>query len=44
VQYAIDRLGEPFGVVAVRAGVLDLTSRRDVASIAARLKGTKVDY
>ena len=44
VQYAIDRLGEPFGVVPIRAGVLDLTSRRDVASITARLKGTKVDY
>ena len=44
VQYAIDRLGEPFSVVAVRAGVLDLTSRRDVASIAARLKGAKVEY
>jgi glucose-1-phosphate thymidylyltransferase len=44
VQYAIDRLGEPFTVVPVRAAVLDLTSRRDVASIAARLKGTKVEY
>ncbi len=44
VQYAIDRLGEPFGVVTIRDGVLDLTSRRDVAAIAARLKGTKVNY
>jgi glucose-1-phosphate thymidylyltransferase len=44
VQYAIDQLGEPFGVHCVRAGVLDMTSRRDVASIAVRLKGTKVHY
>ena len=34
VQYAIDKLGEAFEVVRVRAPVLDMTSRKDVALIA----------
>jgi dTDP-glucose pyrophosphorylase len=44
VQYTIDVLGEPFQVVPVRAAVLDMTSRRDVAGIAEKLKGTRVAY
>ena len=43
VQYAIDRLGEPFRVVQVRAAVLDMTSRSDIAPIAARLAGVEVN-
>lgn len=43
VQYAIDVLGERFVVVKVRAPVLDLTSRSDVAAVAARLAGVEVD-
>jgi dTDP-glucose pyrophosphorylase len=42
VQYAIDKLGEKFEVVRVRAPVLDMTSRKDVASIAERLAGVEV--
>jgi glucose-1-phosphate thymidylyltransferase len=42
VQYAVDVLGERFRVVTVRAAVLDLSSRRDVAPVAARLAGTEV--
>jgi len=44
VQYAIDVLGEPFHVVPVHAPVLDMTSRGDIAKVAALLtaaeKGT----
>ena len=43
VQYAIDSLGEPFRVVKVRAPVLDLTSRSDIAAVAARLSGVEVN-
>ncbi len=42
VQYAIDRLGEAFSVVKVRAGVLDMTGRRDIAAVTARLAGVEV--
>jgi glucose-1-phosphate thymidylyltransferase len=42
VQYAIDSLGERFCVVPVRSGVLDLSSRRDVAAVAARLADVEV--
>lgn len=42
VQYAIDRLGEPFKAVMVRAAVLDLTGRRDVKAVAERLAGVEV--
>jgi len=44
VQYAIDVLGEPFRVVEVRAAVLDMTSRRDISTIAERLAGVEVHY
>lgn len=42
VQYTIDVLKQPFRVVAVRAPVLDMTSRRDVATIATKLAGVEV--
>jgi hypothetical protein len=42
VQYAIDVLGERFQVVLQHAPVLDLTSRRDIAQIEARLAGMEV--
>ncbi len=42
VQYAIDVLGEPVQVVKVRAAVLDLTSRRDVATLAPKLASLSV--
>lgn len=42
VQYAIDQLGETFSVVKVRAGVLDMTGRRDIAAVAKRLAGVEV--
>jgi len=42
VQYTIDQLGHPFRVVGVRAPVLDLTSRRDVAAVAPKLAGIEV--
>jgi dTDP-glucose pyrophosphorylase len=43
VQYAINVLGEPFAAVTVRAPVLDLTSRGDIASVAKLLAGIKVE-
>jgi len=42
VQYAIDVLGERFHAVCMRAPVLDLTSRGDIAPVAARLAGMEV--
>ena len=42
VQAAIDR-GTRFRVFPVRAGVLDLSSRADIAVVAERLKGMKVE-
>lgn len=42
VRYAIREFGTPFVVVPVRAGVLDLSNRGDIAEVAARLKGTEV--
>ena len=42
VQYVIDVLGEPFHAVCVRAPVLDMTSRDDVATIAPKLAGVHV--
>jgi glucose-1-phosphate thymidylyltransferase len=44
VQYAIDELGETFRAVTVRAAVLDLTSRRDVESVASKLAGLEVKF
>lgn len=42
VQYAIDRLGETFHVLTIKAPVLDLSSRGDIASITNLLKGKPV--
>ena len=42
VQYAINALGETFCAVTVRAPILDLTSRADIAPVAARLARTEV--
>ena len=42
VQYAIDRLGVSYSVVKVRAAVLDMTSRQDIAPVAARLAAVEV--
>jgi hypothetical protein len=42
VQYAIDVLGERFHAVGMRAPVLDLTSRGDIAPVAARLKDMEI--
>jgi len=43
VQYAIERLGEKFAVVKVKAAVLDLSSRGDIAAVAERLAGSRVE-
>jgi glucose-1-phosphate thymidylyltransferase len=43
VQYAIQRLGVRFRVVRCRAGVLDLSSRSDIADVAERLAGVEVN-
>lgn len=42
VRIAIEELGERFQVIPYRGGVLDLSSRRDVAAVAERLAGTPV--
>lgn len=42
VQYVIDVLGEPVRAMKVQAAVFDLTSRRDVASIAPKLASVSV--
>lgn len=42
VQYAIDHLGEPFRVVPFRGGVLDLSVRSDIESVAQRLRDCTV--
>lgn len=42
VQYAIDELGERFRCVKVRAAVLDLSSREDIAPVAEKLAGSEV--
>lgn len=42
VQYAIDVLGEPFCAIKIHAPVLDLTSRADIAPVAAMLSGKDV--
>lgn len=43
VQHAIDSLGVRFRVIPCKAPVLDLTERDDVAAVAERLEGIKVD-
>lgn len=42
VRIARDELGERFAVIPFAGGVLDLSSRRDVPAVAARLAGTTV--
>ena len=41
VQYAIDELGVPFRALRFHEGVLDLSSRGDIAAVAARLRGVE---
>lgn len=41
VQYARDVLGVPFRVLAFREGVLDLSTRGDIAAVAERLRGVE---
>ncbi|MFL5616781.1 MAG: nucleotidyltransferase family protein [Gemmatimonadaceae bacterium] len=41
VTIAMRDLGEPFHVVRMRAGVLDMSSRADIAFVASRLEGTE---
>ncbi len=43
VQYAIDKLSEPFVVVPVRGAVLDLSYRSDVGPVAKKLAGIQVE-
>ncbi len=43
VQYVIDVLEQPFQAVKIQAPVLDLTSRRDITSVAERLAGKEVE-
>lgn len=42
VQFSIDRLGQAYQVVTVRAPVLDMSSRSDIEGVAAKLKGTEI--
>ncbi|HEY3380727.1 MAG TPA: sugar phosphate nucleotidyltransferase [Vicinamibacterales bacterium] len=42
VKYAMTRLGAAFRVVPVRAGVLDLSTRGDILSVASRLERVEV--
>jgi glucose-1-phosphate thymidylyltransferase len=42
VQFAISRLNERFQVLTFHAGVLDLSSRSDIAAVAEKLKGIEV--
>ena len=43
VQYGVDVLGHKYRVLPYQSAVLDLTTRTDVAAVAARLRGTPVD-
>ncbi len=43
VQYSVDRLGERYEIVPCNAPVLDLSSRADVAPVAALLAGKEVN-
>jgi glucose-1-phosphate thymidylyltransferase len=44
VQYAMDVLGQRFRAVTIHAPVLDLSSRKDIAAVAARLSGREVRF
>jgi dTDP-glucose pyrophosphorylase len=43
VQFAVSTLGERFRVLPVYEGVLDLSSRADVSTVAARLEGVEIN-
>jgi dTDP-glucose pyrophosphorylase len=43
VQHAISQLGERFRILRFHAGVLDLSSRTDIAAVAERLQGIEVN-
>jgi glucose-1-phosphate thymidylyltransferase len=43
VQYAMDELGEIFGVLPYEQAVLDLSNRGDIASVKQRLAGSEVN-
>ena len=43
VQHVINVLGESFRVVRMHTGVLDLTSRNDIAPVTAALAGVAVE-
>ena len=42
VQYTIDKLGAQYAALMFKAPVLDMSSREDIAAVAAKLKGVKV--
>jgi hypothetical protein len=42
VRFALHGLGTRFRVVRMKAGVLDLSSRGDIAGVAGRLAGVEV--
>ncbi len=42
-QYCVDQLHETFTAVRFAGGVLDMSSRNDIASVSAKLKGTPVE-
>lgn len=42
VQYSLERLGQTYQVVPVKAPVLDLSSRGDIEAVASRMKGLEV--
>ncbi len=43
VQFAINRLGERFRMLRFSAGVLDLSNRSDIATVAGKLRGIEVN-
>jgi glucose-1-phosphate thymidylyltransferase len=43
VEYAIEKLGERFKVLKFQSGVLDLTSRSDIAAVTAKLEGKEAN-
>ena len=42
VQYTIDKLGQKYAIVDVKAPVLDLSSRSDVEAVVAKLNGLEI--
>ena len=43
VQYAIEQLNEPFGVLTFNAAVLDLSCRNDIKAVTEKLAGSEVN-